>query len=529
MKHLFLITSILILAGCGSDATETFLSRFLDSVYAEKKATPFFSKMSSSMVKEVRHKWLDIYSAKERLSEKYASHSLTGVKSRKKGNRKFLYGYIRQKSRRGRKSYRTFLAKYYLKKIKGQEEGTWILYDLIIKKGKKRRAAAEMIRLTEPSPTAKKALLSLTEKVNIMVFDRLRNTLTTHLLKELAVHSRGKIKLEYLNPYIERGSAAAYDINGPGYVVIRRGKNKYKIKMKGLIVRRGHSAWFQGERIIMSAIRRVSGRSSSILYLTGHGERPTNRGKEEHFSKTVAELELSGFSVTTAPYLTKKNLSGNPVIVCAGPRFNLSLNEMNLLKEHHKKGGKSILMLEKPVPAVLTRLTGEWGIQLLLHTIVDPTTKDFIKGPSCFESRIPDTPITGAYTARENFKVIINGATGMRINTNVKASAGAYSFLTTTTNGWAEASYEEDKPDDIQFTPGYDIKGPVPLAYAVDRVEKKGQVLLFGDCDFISDSLFTSKISNWILFLNSLGWLTDKEMATLPLRKFHYRKMVHFL
>ena len=102
-------------------------------------------------------------------------------------------------------------------------------------------------------------------------------------------------------------------------------------------------------------------------------------------------------------------------------------------------------------------------------------------------------------------------------------------FVTTSTNGWAEASYEEDKPDNIMFTPGYDIKGPVPLAYAVNKIEKKGRALIFGDSDFISDRLFSSKISNWIFFLNSLGWLTDCKMAQLPIRSFNYRIMLNFL
>lgn len=529
MKRIILFCSLLILSGCGSSEAETFLSRFLDSVYAEKKATPFFSRMSPAMVKEVRYKWLDIYSAKERLSEKYVSHSITGVKSQKKGDRKFLYGYIKQTPRRGRKSYRTFLAKYYRKKVTGSKEGIWILYDLIIKKGKKRSTARKMLKLTEPSKKAIRVLANLKKEVNIIVFDRQRNSLSTHLLKELAVHSKGKIKLEYLNPYIERGSASTFNINSPGYIVVRCGKNNFKIKMSELLFRRGQAAFFQGERIVMTAIRRVCGRSSEILYLTGHGERPVTAGKEEHFSKAIAELKLSGFTITLAPRLNKKNLENRPIVFLAGPRFNPGFNEIKLLKEHHKNGGRTVLLVEKPVPVTLSGIIHGLGIRLLLHTIVDPTTKDFIKGPSCFESRIPYTPITGAYTSRETFKVIINGAAGMMINTNVKTAARPFSFLTTTTNGWAEASYEEDKPDDIQFTPGYDIKGPIALAYAVAKVEKKGKILLFGDCDFISDSLFTSKISNWIFFLNSMGWLTDRDMLTLPIRKFNYRRLVRFL
>jgi len=529
MKKKVLLTALLFFSACGSDFTETYLSKFIDSIYMEKRATPFYSRMSPILTREVRQKWLEIYGAKEKLSAQYVSHFLTGVKSKKIGSRKFLHGYIQQYSRMGRTSYRTFLAKYYLKEVSGTTKRTWILYDLIIKRRKKRSAAMELIRLTEPSSAAKEVLQSLKKEINIFVFGRLRNTLTTHLLKEFAVHSKGKIKLKYLNLYIEWGTAAAFDISAPGYVVVQCGRNNYKIKISQLIFQRGTKAFFQGERVLMTAIRRVCGRSSRILYLTGHGERSAAEGRDTHFSKAMVELGRSGFTVQSARYLTPQNLKRNPIVFSVAPLYNFTPGELKLLSHHHQQGGKSVLMLEKPVPATLRQLVSKWGIQLLRHTIVDLTTKDFIRGPFCFESRIPDTPLTRSHTARENFKVIVAGATGMRINTNIQSPAVPNSFLITTTNGWAEARYERDKSDDIMFTPDEDIRGPIALGYAIRKVQQKGKVLLYGDSDFISDSFFLSKISNWVFFLNSLTWLTDSAMGSLPIRSFLYSKLQGFL
>lgn len=371
-------------------------------------------------------------------------------------------------------------------------------------------------------------IAGIRKPVSILVFDTKLETLSTHYLKELVVHSPGMIRLEYLNPYIERGSASAFRINNPGYIVILSGNNKFRISRNQLLYRRGKNAFFQGERVILSGIRRVLGHKNRFIYLTGHGERPVTEGKESHWSRGVRELSLCGFEVSTAPYITTAT-NRNIVYCMAAPVYPPSPAELALLGRHLAAGGTALLFLEKPVPGSLRVLLDSWGLEILPHTIVDPRNKDFIKGPSWFECDIPDTPLTEAYTARTDFRILMGGTVGMRIKKDKRTNASPHSFVTTTSNGWAEASYEEDKPDDVMFTPGYDIRGPIALGYYLSGLKGGGRILIYGDSDFISDRLFTSKISNWLFFLNSLNWLTDSSAFRSGIRRFPYRSLRSFL
>jgi hypothetical protein len=135
--------------------------------------------------------------------------------------------------------------------------------------------------------------------------------------------------------------------------------------------------------------------------------------------------------------------------------------------------------------------------------------------------------LTEVFTAREDFKVLLGNPVGMRIKQGIKSAA--HTFITTTTNGWAEASFEEDKPDDLEFSPGLDIRGPIALGYTLAGACGKGRVLVYGDSDLVSDRLFSSKISNWVFVLGSLGWLTDSRTATIPVVSFPWKLLQSFL
>jgi hypothetical protein len=231
---------LLCLCSCGSDEARSYLDSFLETVYTGRRTTPFLNRMHPVLAREVRMKSLDIFSARENLPEKVSSHSLSGVTVTKMSNRKFIHGYIKESLKKGGTAHRTFLAKFILQQT-GKDNtrpgtGIWMLYDLIIKKGKLEDAAGSLIRVSEPGDTSLALLKKLDKEVSIYVFDTSPETLSTHFLKALAAHSGGKITLEFMNPFIERGSAATYKITAPGYIVLTQGKRVYRINRSTLLV-----------------------------------------------------------------------------------------------------------------------------------------------------------------------------------------------------------------------------------------------------------------------------------------------------
>jgi hypothetical protein len=131
----------------------------------------------------------------------------------------------------------------------------------------------------------------------------------------------------------------------------------------------------------MTAVRRVSGHNSTLIYLTGHGERSLQPGTDTAWSTAHEEFKLSGFEVTTAPWLDKNSTGTNKVLCLAAPAYPPNQQEMAALHTHLSNGGTAVFFLEQPVPYPLAARLAAWGIELLPHTIVDPPTRISSRGP----------------------------------------------------------------------------------------------------------------------------------------------------
>lgn len=88
-------------------------------------------------------------------------------------------------------------------------------------------------------------------------------------------------------------------------------------------------------------------------------------------------------------------------------------------------------------------------------------------------------------------------------------------LLISNDRSWAEA----DLSDTVGFDPARDLRGPLALAAAASRKtgNQEARIVVFGSSQFLQDRLFNQQL-NGDVFLNSVGWLSDRQAETLSIR-----------
>lgn len=557
MKHPILQYPVLLLlfclSACAGEDSVPFLRKFFDTVYNEKRPQALFYKMTENMVEEVQQRQLGIFSSKERLAEKYPKHHLINITKKRMDDRLVVYGLIKQISKYGGESYRTFLAKFIHTRPK-QGPRVWTMYDMVVEQEKRIKAAQGTIALLQLSPQAEQVLKKLPRKVNILAFDTGTTDVTSHLLKEIAVHNPEKIELKFLNPLIERGTAESYGIKRPGFIIVEQGNLRYRIKKDDLIFQKKkedarEKTHFQGERVLIMAMHRVASEDNRLYYVTGMGEKSivpikmknvddTNyhRRQFKSMSQLYGELNYFGFQVSTNNLSTPQALKKKPILLFAAPTRSISSNMQATISNYLFQGGRILFMFEKPLPRSFRDMLA--GLQLKsysYHTILDPMYKDFIGGPAWFRAEILNTPATVNFHNRfirydpEDgrtiyFRGMITDALGMSETTNTPHPYYKITrFMQSSTNSWAERKYKPSEPDEATFSKYGDVWGPICVGYVVQGLGKgkaRGRALIYGDCDFVSDLHFITRVSNWHLFRETLNWLYNPRLAAIKPRLY---------
>ncbi len=519
------------------DDTETILSRFFNNIYQEKKLKSLRNRITGLLQWEIQNRKLNILSSREKLSEKYRSIELLHLDSVTKNKRKYVYGLIKEfpYGKGYRTTYKTFLAKFLSSRIGNSSDKVWNLYDLIIDNGRKLKNAKRTIKFFKLSKASRSIINNIKNPVNIYIFESDTNKFTTHLIKEIWSHNIDKINVSCLNPYIDRGTAESYGISKPGFTVIERGKIRYVIKSSELIFSKLKTnsrvtSYYEGERILVEAIARVSGINNKLLYLTSHNERDFKNTKFKGTSNFFTEINRFGFSVSTGK-ITKTVLTNNPVLFFFDPRQNMNKKEYDIVEKFLNKGGRAVFLIEKPVPASFKKLLVVFGLTALNHKIVDPRHKDFWGGPTWIESEVTHNPASINFINRYNLTVLLADSIGFSIlKSKKKPLFIPHAVISTYKTGWAEAHFEKGKTDKLYYTEGWDIKGPIPLGYAIKhrKINKlnSGRIILFGDCDFISNQHFLTKQSNWLFFRELINWVSHSGAFKVKPKRYNTSRLL---
>ncbi len=330
---------------------------------------------------------------------------------------------------------------------------------------------------------------------------------------------------------------------------------------------------FKGEQVITSALLAlVEAKKPRVLFTTGHGEAPLDRGGARSLSQAKDLLEGDGFEVEEWSSLGKNEVSASTdLVVIAGPTTNFLPPELEVLSSYLDAGGRLMIMLD-PVFAEgaggmidlgFTEWLAGYGVEIRDDVVIDPTSELPFYGPeTIYTDSYGSHPVVEALD-RQRIRVLLPLARSVSVSDPAPPGFEVTELVRTSEAGWGEVDLEN--LDEI--APGdEDVQGPVTLAAAVSfEVEAEGEsvgapeessgevseeagelpeeivepvgggegelgegeaneqadeegdgpgrearMVVFGDLDFAGDSQIANA-AHKVLLLNTLNWLVERE------------------
>ena len=346
------------------------------------------------------------------------------------------------------------------------------------------------------------------------------------LFKEYERVSVGVIKTEIIDPIEQIAYAAKFGnaINADERkVIVQSGNNRKDVDFTQSVL---------SEDKLTNAIASVSRAPRTVYFLTGHGEYSSSNIEFTGLSKFKQLLSDNNITSKTLMLGISQSIPADcDVLIIAGPKTQLSLNEETVISDYLTKGGDALFLIEhtlvttpnNPLSAQqlqknpsLNTILNQWGLDVQSDIVVDLTNHigDDVGSPATKNYQRHKALTEGLdytfYVRPRSINVLPQRRAS--IKHAVIASTAS------TENSWAETN----RTLDIQFDSSTDTAGPIPFAYVV--IEEKSDALagdkfsdtrliVFTDADFLSN-VYIEQYSNAQMGLNLVNWLAELDYKT---------------
>jgi ABC-type uncharacterized transport system involved in gliding motility auxiliary subunit len=315
-------------------------------------------------------------------------------------------------------------------------------------------------------------------------------------------NSKGKFDYKFIDPVSNPVAAQQAKITQDGTIVLSMGGHQELVTI------------VSEQEITGALVRLINPETSTIYFLTGHGEYSPDDTGNQSYSQVKQTLVSKNYTVKTLNLLANSQIpSDAKAIVIAGPRKPLSKAEVDLIDGYMKKGG-SLIVMEDPTPVtdfgdaadpLADYLKNTWGVVLGNDIVIDQTSNQPF---APYAAQYGVSPITQKMQRiTSQFPTVRSVEAGGAVS-----GVTVVSLVKTAPQSWAETDLKnlQDPNSQITFDPQTDQQGPISLAMTAENTQQKSRVVVFGDADFVSDSYFTA-YANSDLFVNSVDWAARKE------------------
>lgn len=363
------------------------------------------------------------------------------------------------------------------------------------------------------------------------VLDDVRNLLT-----EFQFHGHNRLRVEYVDPQRDLGRARQlveqYKLDSPDVVIFASaGRHKY-VRLDEMVdldndqyqMEMGGSQRvkaFKGEGVFLSAIETVTEEESpKVYFLTGHGEHdPEAFDEREGYSELSRYIKRDNITVQKWNLLEKQMLPADAgAVVIAGPRKAFTDAEINLLDQYLKNKGRLLILLDPHTQTGLETLLQRWDVQADNDLAV-------AKGGLLLGTELIVVDALGAVYAPHPITAKLAGInTSFPYARSIRSagrSQGASpdqphvtELVRTPPSFWGETDADTQH---VEFNSAQDIKGPLPLAVAVETIKPAGvdvniglsRAVIVGTSRFVDNGDLGG--GNLDFFMNSLNWLLQRE------------------
>ncbi len=371
------------------------------------------------------------------------------------------------------------------------------------------------------SESTKNFIRNLSQEIKITAFyTGIAPRYLEDMLKEYEKSSNGMIKAEIIDPVIQIGYAAQFGhiINAKESKVIIQSLGPARLKKEI-----DFSDSILTEEQLTNEIIRVTRKEVNVYFLIGNGELDINDEAKTGISEFVKMLSSNNMIVHTILLGEKSVIPDNcDVLIVAGPKDNLTPDEVRIIKEYLLKGGDALFLIEdvrvstpdKPLTKdeftknpSLNEIFGDWGIEVATDVVVDlinhagedvgsPATKNYLS----HRAIVKDLDYTFYVRPR---------SIGMTKNRRETIKLAPLVVTESAEKSWGET----DRYLNVKYDVGIDAPGPVPLAFVIWEPKAGSdlsdtRMVVFTDADFLSNS-YLKFYSNAEMGVNCVNWLSE--------------------
>lgn len=354
---------------------------------------------------------------------------------------------------------------------------------------------------------------------------------TAALLREFATSSP-RVSLEQINPDINLARAEEltrlYRLPDEECVVLDIEGNFRTIPVSRLwqTVEEDVQPRYQGETVLTAALVSLTWAERASVYFTrGHGERsPDDYDRRSGFSRIAERLRDENLTVASINLVETRAVPADcALLIVAAPIRAFTPFELSLVKDYLNRKGRLLLLLDARTETGFDDLLREWGVQIGDDIVVDGGRT--LGGRELYITAYPSHPIV------DPLKTLATVFFLPRSIRPIAPTSGAdrplvQNLASSSVRGWAEFSPDENPP---RFDETIDIRGPVPIAVAIERGPVPGvhiqirptRIVVIGDSSFASNGGLMA--ANADFFLNAANWLLERDnlIATLPRQSQH--------
>ncbi len=343
------------------------------------------------------------------------------------------------------------------------------------------------------------------------------------LLDTFRYHSKN-IEYELIDPDRNPEAAKRYEVRTYGTLVLEGFGKKQSIPTAD-------------EESMANALLKLSRKEQKKIYfLMGHGERSIDDAEREGYSTVRAALQKENHAVEELNLMQETQVPQDAAaVIVAGPRKKLFEQEIASLENYLKQGGRVALFLDPHHDAGLKDFLKRHGVDLGDNIIIDKLSRVF--GGSYL---MPVVTEYGLHKISEGFSLMTFFSEARTVDALKEAPEGVHVevLASTSPNAWGETNFDllnqgqamqdekEDLPGPVSIAVISEIEASDPAKAAEGKPEekeagsekvekpraeprKKGQLLVVGDSDFISNSHFELS-GNGDLFLNMANFLAEE-------------------
>lgn len=378
-------------------------------------------------------------------------------------------------------------------------------------------------KITALSDQTIQTLKSLKEPVSVVVFYQPSHRLyqLTKDLLDVYTFTSPQLRVEYVDPEqdIARAKQLAkqFQIEDLNLVIFEAGSRHKYVSDTDLaeydyssMAMRGEPRVkaFKGEDAFTSAIISVTQAQSPLAWIvTGHGEKAVESSEPDGLADLKKALEQQNMTIQAVTLLERKEVPADvKLIIIPGPTHRLTESEVALLQSYLDNGGALLALIDPLDDTGLDGLLERWGIQLGMDIVVDPARQlPFVSAANLFITTYTKHPIA---EKMKTLTTLYPLARSVRPAPSPPSGVTVTPLALTSAEGWGET---DTSVATFEFNEGKDLKGPVSIAVAAERVSPSHtRIVVVGDSDFVINAQL-SNVGNRDLALGAIYWLTEQE------------------